>query len=286
MSIGSIMGGSFDYAAMRSHMQSQAQSKLESADTDGNGGVSLEEFKAASAQGADGAAFQDKMFAKLDGNGDGEITSGELPGASSSGQVGGPFGGGPFGPGGLSGGSPFGAGMFQTLMGGGGSFGGNPFQAMMGGGSPFGASPFQAMMGGGFGAGSAGSAVDMAGMQAEIQAKAQDKFATADADGSGGVSLEEFTTAKAEAPEGLAKPAGAPADEEIFAALDGDGDGEVTESELMAMKETAKSSGPGGLMELLNGSVQQQPSGEEDLVGELLDTLTEDGEDDEEDDAA
>lgn len=61
-------------------------------------------------------------------------------------------------------------------------------------------------------------------------------FQKADTDESGGLSLEEFKAAgpKDEQGNAIAPPSGAPSVEDIFASLDSDGDGSLTQSEMDA----------------------------------------------------
>ena len=71
-------------------------------------------------------------------------------------------------------------------------------------------------------------------IQNRIAQARQDRFATADQDGSGGLSLEEFEAGAAESPlAGRLEQQGISAGDK-FSELDADGDGELTQSELEA----------------------------------------------------
>ncbi|MFV3076175.1 hypothetical protein [Niveispirillum fermenti] len=64
------------------------------------------------------------------------------------------------------------------------------------------------------------------------QQRAQEKFQAADADGSGGLSLEEFSAAGPKGADANARAAGRPSAEDMFASLDSDGDGNLTQAEM------------------------------------------------------
>lgn len=76
------------------------------------------------------------------------------------------------------------------------------------------------------------------GIFAEIQNRIaqmrQDRFAAADTDGSGGVSLEEFEAGASESPFAARLEAQGISASDTFATLDVDGDGELTQSEIEA----------------------------------------------------
>lgn len=84
--------------------------------------------------------------------------------------------------------------------------------------------------------GISGSMPDFSSMRAQMQEKMAERFKADDTDQSGGLSLEEFANAQANRTQGAGGPAnvagGPPPVEEMFAQLDGDGDGQVTEAEL------------------------------------------------------
>lgn len=133
---------------------------------------------------------------------------------------------------------------------------------------------------------------DFAAMRARFQENAMAKFEAADADKSGGLSLDEFKGIQADNPFGSAKPAGAPSAEEMFAKLDADGDGQLTASErpqapggnfspeafmnLLSAQEGFSTSGFGqsSMMNLLSAGSESQQSSETDLVSQLMDALT------------
>ncbi len=145
-----------------------------------------------------------------------------------------------------------------------------------------------------------GGMSDFSSMQARMQDMMAQKFATADADGSGGVSLEEFEGMRADSPMGSAKPAGAPSAAEAFAQLDADGNGEVTSAEfesarppspagdfspdmLASLLQTQEVSGQTATLDSLVAAAETEVSTEDDLVDGLLDLLS--GSEDESEDA-
>lgn len=90
------------------------------------------------------------------------------------------------------------------------------------------------------------------------QQRAQEKFQAADADGSGGLSLEEFSAAGPKGAGAAARPAGAPGAEELFSSLDSDSDGNVTQAEM----ETAfQRMGDGSRRTLLDAQEQAGGAG-------------------------
>ena len=127
------------------------------------------------------------------------------------------------------------------------------------------------------------------------------RFEQADADKSGALSLEEFEQASSGGPLGAAGSAGHANAEEMFASLDTDGDGEVTSTEavsafsgnfssdafmsLLAAQESATASGvdTSAARSQLTAAYGSQEDSENDLLGDLLDSLDDDG--DEEDTA-
>lgn len=70
----------------------------------------------------------------------------------------------------------------------------------------------------------------------QLQQARQNQFQKADTDGSGGLSLEEFKVAGPKDAQGnaIAPPSGAGSVEDLFASIDSDGDGSLTQSELDA----------------------------------------------------
>lgn len=77
------------------------------------------------------------------------------------------------------------------------------------------------------------------GLQEDTASAQGPSFDTLDADASGGLSYEEFA---AGAPEGLSSDS--PALESLFSAIDGDGDGAVSSGEFSAFAETAGAAPP------------------------------------------
>lgn len=121
------------------------------------------------------------------------------------------------------------------------------------------------------------------------------KFQADDTDQSGGLSLDEFTQAMENGPEGPGGPEKAggpppPPAEEVFSQLDLDGDGEVTEAELAASRPgEQQSSTPtdtlaallsaqeeessSSLVDLLSSASETEESSETDLLSQILSTL-------------
>lgn len=132
------------------------------------------------------------------------------------------------------------------------------------------------------------------------------RFQQADADKSGGLSLEEFEQAGAQSTSGAADPAGQAAAGEMFALLDADANGELSADEvssalngsissdsfmsLLAAQEAAQESAAASGVDAsaarsqLTATYGSQEGAEDDLLGDLLDSLDEDT--DEEEDIA
>lgn len=127
---------------------------------------------------------------------------------------------------------------------------------------------------------STGSGMDlMAAMREQMMAKS-------DTDGSGGLSIEEFTEASANRPMGGAESAGGKSVEDIFAEIDADGDGELSSAEIeehMEANRPPMSAQTGSALTML----QESLSSTEDtsLVDALLEQLEASDEDDEDDEA-
>lgn len=143
-----------------------------------------------------------------------------------------------------------------------------------------------------------GAGFDYSSLRALYQSQSTTKFEEADTDQSGGLSLAEFEKVHAESQAGAANSAGTASAEEVFSALDVDGDGQLTSADQSAV--LGGSFSPETFMSLL--SAQESSAGvefdqaaarnqisstygspgdsENDLVGDLLDTL--DSSDDEE----
>lgn len=151
--------------------------------------------------------------------------------------------------------------------------------------------------------GVSGSMPDFSSMRANMEARMAERFASDDADGSGGLSLSEFTEAHKNGPPGgpggpggAAKVAGnQPSTEELFAELDGDGDGEITQEEFAAAKPPAphgdfatdtlstllsaqEEAGSSAILDLLKASSEEasEVSEEDELTSTLLASLDED----------
>ncbi|NBX66797.1 MAG: hypothetical protein EBQ96_07365 [Proteobacteria bacterium] len=112
---------------------------------------------------------------------------------------------------------------------------------------------------------------------ADFSAQRQALFQKADANGSGGLSLEEF---KSIGPKGANAPQGAPSATDVFSKFDANSDGELTQSELDSGAKTAFESrlSQGGLVSGGN-LVQLNSAGgsKSDFVQTLIDSLDGDG---------
>jgi Ca2+-binding EF-hand superfamily protein len=134
--------------------------------------------------------------------------------------------------------------------------------------------------------GVSGSMPDYSSMRAQMQDALSERFKADDTDESGGLSLEEFTEAQANRTQGSNGPANiagkAPPAEEMFAQLDADGDGQVTETELSdAMPPAPQGSFSTDTLQALLAAQEEQMSerfaaADTDQSGELsLDEFTE-----------
>lgn len=166
--------------------------------------------------------------------------------------------------------------------------------------------------------GISGSTPDYSAMRAEMEARMAERFKSDDADQSGGLSLEEFSNAKEKGPSGPGGPggprgAGGPkgpggpggpggaagiagsqsTTEELFAQLDADEDGELTEEELAAARPPAphgdfatdtlasllsaqEEAGSSSFLEMLQSASETEESeetDETDILNQLLDAL-------------
>lgn len=163
--------------------------------------------------------------------------------------------------------------------------------------------------------GVSGSTPDFSSMRANMEAKMAERFASDDADGSGGLSLSEFTESHKNGPpgggpggpggpRGAGGPGGAanvagskPSAEELFAGLDSDSDGEITQEEFAAAKPPApygdfasdtmssllsaqEDSSSSAILNLLKESADEaeetSESSADDLLSALLESLEED----------
>jgi hypothetical protein len=92
--------------------------------------------------------------------------------------------------------------------------------------------------------GMSGSGIDFSSIQSQVKERITEKFNSADVDGSGGISIDEFKEAASSRQAGAVNSADGLTAEEVFADLDTDGDGEITGSE---MREKIQSQFAGGL---------------------------------------
>ena len=123
--------------------------------------------------------------------------------------------------------------------------------------------------------------VDFAAMRDRFQQMREQKFATIDADGSGGLSLEELQTAAAESPFADKIKDRDMSPEERFARADTDGDGELTREELDTARQNTRSKFSNEMMAFMlnmqetGGSVAAEgaPTGGDDTIQTLLDAL-------------
>jgi len=81
-----------------------------------------------------------------------------------------------------------------------------------------------------------GGTPDFSALRAQFEEARNAKFASFDADESGGLSLDELKEAQANSPFAAAKGGNSKSVDEIFASLDADGNGEVSSSEFSAAK--------------------------------------------------
>lgn len=81
------------------------------------------------------------------------------------------------------------------------------------------------------------------------QQRAQERFEAADTDKSGGLSLEEFQTAGPKDADKAGRSGGnRPSAEEMFARMDGDGDGSLTQTEMETAFQSMRSQTKGALL--------------------------------------
>ena len=140
-----------------------------------------------------------------------------------------------------------------------------------------------------------GGGFDFSSLRAQFEQARAAAFEQADADKSGGLSLQELESARAESPFGGANSAGSPSTEEIFAQLDADGNGEVSSTEFTSARpptpaggfspeafasllSAQESEGSTSILDLFAASSEEEVSEETDLIGSLLDALEEDEE--------
>ncbi len=114
---------------------------------------------------------------------------------------------------------------------------------------------------------------------AELSELRAQRFQSADTDSSGGLTLEEMLQGRQNLPSGK----NGPSIEDMFAQMDADGDGEVTQSEMEAAPPPPPPSGPppGGGM-----ASDSDDDDEDDTIATLLEALEEADDSDEEDSTA
>ena len=88
-----------------------------------------------------------------------------------------------------------------------------------------------------------GGGFDPSALQAKIQERIQERFSTADADGSGGLSLEEFSSS---APSFATQDKVEARFAEALSTSDADGNGELSQEEFTAFLETKRNQFGGG----------------------------------------
>ena len=138
---------------------------------------------------------------------------------------------------------------------------------------------------------STSSAMDLMAMREEMAARREEMMAKSDTDGSGGLSIEEFSETAANSPMGGAESADGKSVEDIFAEIDADGDGELTSAEMEEHMEANKPPAPqmsaetGSALTMLQESLNTSSTEETSLVDSLLEQLEASDEDDEDDDA-
>ncbi|MEQ9518665.1 MAG: EF-hand domain-containing protein [Parvibaculum sp.] len=114
------------------------------------------------------------------------------------------------------------------------------------------------------------------GNSAAREARMQERFNAADADRSGGLSVEEFESAFTNSPRGANSAASA---SEIFAQRDGNGDGQITSDEMGPPQGGGRPEGAGGgrpmmASDMLSTLLQmQEDSSGNDLISQLTDLL-------------
>ena len=110
------------------------------------------------------------------------------------------------------------------------------------------------------------SSIGNASAMAEMR---QRMFSKADADGSGGISLDEFKelgkAQKKGGPEGAGKAGGAPDPTEMFSKFDADGNGELTQAELDS-----------GMQSMMEARTSKIKLGDDDGTSSLLEILAKD----------
>lgn len=138
---------------------------------------------------------------------------------------------------------------------------------------------------------STGSGMDLTAMRDQMAAMREQMMAKSDTDGSGGLSIDEFSQAAANRPMGGAESAEGKSVEDIFAEIDADGDGELTSAEMEEHMEANKPPAPqmsaqtGSALTMLQESLNTSSTEDTSLVDALLEQLEASDEDDEDDEA-
>lgn len=138
---------------------------------------------------------------------------------------------------------------------------------------------------------STNSAMDLMAMREEMAAMREQMMAKSDTNGSGGLSIEEFTEASANRPVGGAESAEGKSIEDIFAEIDADGDGEVSSTEMDEHMEANRPPAPpmsaetGSALTMLQESLNTSSTEDTSLVDTLLEQLEASDEDEEDDNA-
>jgi len=133
---------------------------------------------------------------------------------------------------------------------------------------------------------STGSGMDFTAMKDQMAAMRDQMMAKSDTDGSGGLSIDEFSQAAANRPIGGAESAEGKSVEDIFAEIDADGDGELTSAEMeehMEANRPQMSAQTGAALTMLQESLNSSSTEENSFIDSLLSQLEASDEEDEDD---
>ena len=133
---------------------------------------------------------------------------------------------------------------------------------------------------------STGSGMDFTAMKDQMAAMREQMMAKSDTDGSGGLSIDEFSQAAANRPIGEAESAEGKSVEDIFAEIDADGDGELTSAEMeehMEANRPQMSAQTGAALTMLQESLNSSSTEENSFIDSLLSQLEASDEEDEDD---